>query len=214
MKRKKGIFKKFIVLSLLLNLAISPVAVAISNTVYAENTEKADDLKLADKVTGKKITKEITLKVKTHPDFAYWGKEEYSIKSVNGVFDFSVVEDKDNLYTVEIEGESDLQISNIKKDENNLNILKFDKAKKKLRTSNLKGEEAEIANLIFDKKSNDNDQSDKENKLVTIKDIDVVFSDGTKVPDGINFHTFNKENKDISMENYQELKFQQVQDLN
>ena len=68
MKRKKGIFKKFIVLSLLLNLAISPVAVAISNTVYAENTEKADDVKLADfnlegidKVTGKKITKEITL---------------------------------------------------------------------------------------------------------------------------------------------------------
>lgn len=205
MKRKKGIFKKFIVLSLLLNLAISPVAVAISNTVYAENTEKADDVKLADfnlegidKVTEKRITKEITLKVKTHPDFAYWGKEEYSIKSVNGVFDFSVVEDKDNLYTVEIEGESDLQISNIKKDENNLNILKFDKAKKKLRTSNLKGEEAEITNLIFDKKSNDNDQSDKENKLVTIKDIDIVFSDGTKVPDGINFHTFNKENKDMS----------------
>ena len=87
MKRKKGIFKKFIVLSLLLNLAISPVAVAISNTVYAENTEKADDVKLADfnlegidKVTEKRITKEITLKVKTHPDFAYWGKEEYSTR--------------------------------------------------------------------------------------------------------------------------------------
>lgn len=205
MKTKKGIFKKCVATSLLFNLALNPMATMISNTVYAEKTNSVNDVKFADftleaidKATGKKISKEITLKVKTHPDFAYWGEEEYSIKSTNGVFDFSVIEDMDNLYTVEIEGENNLQISNIKKDENNLNILKFDKSKKKLRTSNLKGDEAEITNLIFEKKSNDSDQSDKENKLVSIKDIDVVFPDGTKVPDGINFHTFNKENKDMS----------------
>ena len=101
MKRKKGIFRKFVVMSLLLSLALTPMAMATGNTVYAENTEKAKNAKLPnfclegiDKATGKRLTKEITLKVKTHPDYAFWGEEEYDIESVNGVFDFSVVEDK------------------------------------------------------------------------------------------------------------------------
>ena len=191
-------------MSLLLNLALTPMAMVIGNTVYAENTEESNNVKLPDfclkgidKATGKKITKEITLKVKTHPDYAFWGEEEYDIESINGIFDFSVVEDKGNLYTIEIEGESDYQLSNIKKDNKNLNILKFDSVKKTLRTSNLNGDEIEINNLIFEKKSNE-DNTEVENKNVTIQDVDVVFEDGTKVPDGINFHTFNKENKDMA----------------
>ena len=66
-----------------------------------------------------------------------------------------------------------------------------------MRTSNLNGDEIEINNLIFEKKSNE-DNTEVENKNVTIQDVDVVFEDGTKVPDGINFHTFNKENKDMA----------------
>ncbi|MBF1307584.1 MAG: hypothetical protein HXM94_07400 [Parvimonas micra] len=205
MKRKKGIFRKFVVMSLLLSLALTPMAMATGNTVYAENTEKAKNAKLPnfclegiDKATGKRLTKEITLKVKTHPDYAFWGEEEYDIESVNGVFDFSVVEDKGNLYTIEIKGESDYQLSNIKKDNKNLNILKFDSVKKTLRTSNLNGDEVEINSLIFEKKSNDNENTEDENKDVTIKEIEVVFPDGSKVPDGVNFHTFNKENKDMA----------------
>lgn len=204
MKTKKNIFKKFVVMSLLLNLALTPMAMVIGNTVYAENTEESNNVKLPDfclkgidKATGEKITKEITLKVKTHPDYAFWGEEEYNIDSINGIFDFSVVEDKGNLYTIEIEGDSDYQLSNIKKDEKNLNILKFDSVKKTMRTSNLNGDEVEINNLIFEKKSNE-DNTEVENKNVTIQDVDVVFEDGTKVPDGINFHTFNKENKDMA----------------
>lgn len=205
MKRKKGIFRKFVVMSLLLSLALTPMAMATGNTVYAENTEKAKNAKLPnfclegiDKATGKRLTKEITLKVKTHPDYAFWGEEEYDIESVNGVFDFSVVEDKGNLYTIEIKGESNYQLSNIKKDNKNLNILKFDSVKKTLRTSNLNGDEVEINSLIFEKKSNDNENTEDENKDVTIKEIEVVFPDGSKVPDGVNFHTFNKENKDMA----------------
>ena len=40
MKRKKGIFRKFVVMSLLLSLALTPMAMDTGNTVYAENTEK------------------------------------------------------------------------------------------------------------------------------------------------------------------------------
>ena len=176
----------------------------IGNTVYAEKTNTSNNVELPafclegiEKTTGKKITKEITLKVKTHPDYAYWGEEEYLIESVNGVFDFSVVEDKGNLYTIEIEGESDYQLSNIKKDKKDLYILKFDELKKTMRTSNMTGDEVQINSIIFEKKSNNEEEPEIENKEVTIQDIDIVFEDGTSVPDGINFHTFNKENKDM-----------------
>lgn len=204
MKTKKGIFKKIVALSLLLNLALSPTAMVIGNTIYAENTNTSDKAELPafclagiDKTTGKRIAKQITLKVKTHPDYAFWGEDEYLIESINGVFDFSVVEDKGNLYTIEIEGESDYQLSNIKKDNKNLYILKFDEIKKIMRTSNMNGDEVELSNLILEKKSNNEEEPEVENKEVTIQDIDVVFEDGTAVPDGINFHTFNKENKDM-----------------
>ena len=210
MKTKKSVFKKFIAMSLLLNLALTPAVAVIGNTVYAEKSNTYEDEKLPDfclpaidKKTGKKITKEITLKVKTHPDFADWGEDEYEITSVNGVFDFTEVEDKGNLYTIEIVGNTDYQFSNIKKDKKDLYILKFDELKKTMRTSNFNGDEVQINSIIFEKTSN-NDEEEKEpeieNKKVTIQDIDVVFEDGTPVPDGINFHTFNKENKD--MEDY------------
>ena len=210
MKTKKSVFKKFIAMSLLLSLALTPTVAVIGNTVYAEKSNTYEDEKLPDfclpaidKKTGKKITKEITLKVKTHPEFADWGEDEYEITSVNGVFDFTEVEDKGNLYTIEIVGNTDYQFSNIKKDKKDLYILKFDELKKIIRTSNFNGDEVQINSIIFEKTSN-NDEEEKEpeieNKKVTIQDIDVVFEDGTPVPDGINFHTFNKENKD--MEDY------------
>ena len=156
MKTKKSVFKKFIAMSLLLNLALTPAVAVIGNTVYAEKSNTYEDEKLPDlclpaidKKTGKKRAKEITLKVKTHPEFADWGEDEYEITSVNGVFDFTEVEDKGNLYTIEIVGNTDYQFSNIKKDKKDHYILKFDELKKTMRTSNFNGDEVQINSIIF-----------------------------------------------------------------
>lgn len=199
MKTDKSIMKRVVGLTLLVSLALNPITV-MANELNNDNAVTMENIKLSpfnlegiDKATNKKIEKEVTLKVKTHPKFADWGEEEHLVKSLNGIFDFSVVEDKGNLYTVEIEGDSELILANVKKDEDNLYILKFDEVNKKMKTSNLKGDETELTNIVFEKKAT---APDKEKEI--IDDIEIVFEDDNKIPDGVNFITFNKENKDMA----------------
>lgn len=202
MKNKKSVLKKSVGLTLLLSMALNPMTVLASempkNEVVATSTEatklEAYQLEGIDKTTGKKIEKEVSLRVVTHPDWIWDEAEIYTITSKNGIFDFNTIGDKDTVYGVEIIGESDYVISNLKKDEKNYFILKFDR-KGNVKTSDMNGGEEILSNLTFESKVK---APIAEKGKGIISDISVVFENEKAVEDGINFLSFNKENKDMA----------------